>query len=238
MIQALRDGEEKFLGVIHDGAHEGIWNMAVDEFLFRNQTEARNPNAILRFYRFSKPALTVGYGAWRALRSDLQSGLRLIRRITGGGIVRHESDLVYTLVAPIAIHPSLGRAQNAYPFIHELLMTTLFTFGISTECFKPSGKRETSSFCFEAPVPFDVMLGDKKVAGAGQKRSNSYLLHQGSIEWSTLVAHAPNLSEDLFVRRFSTCLAQRFDVPIRDLPFPVQERGDTSRANGYARATA
>lgn len=206
------------LRVIHHGAYVGALNMIVDEVLFRKQMETRDPNVIVRFYRFSEPAFTVGYGTWRTLRTESYLNLPLIRRVTGGGIVRHDSDLVYALVAPVMLHPSLRIAKNSYALIHESLMTTLLTFGISTERFKSSGKQDAGLFCFEAPVEFDLMLDDKKVAGAGQKRSHGYLLHQGSIAWDVLVRRAPDLTEKLFVERFSRHLAARFKLAIKEMP--------------------
>ena len=61
---------EGYLRLIFDGAHVGQFNMAVDELLFRKHIEQKNPDAILRFYQFSEPTLTIGYGIWKAAGNE------------------------------------------------------------------------------------------------------------------------------------------------------------------------
>ena len=75
------------------------WNMAADELLLRDS--AALGQAVLRFYSWDRPSSSFGYfqryadvEGWTELRP-------LIRRPTGGGLVRHaEDEWTYSLTFP------------------------------------------------------------------------------------------------------------------------------------------
>ena len=197
------------LQLILDTTHDGQFNMTFDEQLFAKQIETQEPSSILRFYRFSEPTLTVGYGMWRVAQSSV--GQKLIRRITGGGIVSHTAqDLTYSFIAPLDAHTSLKKAKDSYLFIHDILKNSFKAFGLNADLYQTCNGvcAEKISYCFNSPVLHDVMLGDQKIAGAGQKRNSGYLLHQGSIAWAEILAQKPLLSETEFCRKFSQDLSE------------------------------
>lgn len=200
---------ESSLQIISDGSHAGLFNMTFDEQLFRKQIQDQDCSPILRFYRFSQPTLTVGYGMWQAAHGSL--GEQLIRRITGGGIVAHTAeDLTYSFIAPLDLHRSLRKVKDSYFLIHTILKNSFISFGLNADlyqtCGSPCGAKV--SYCFDSPVLHDVMLEGKKIAGAGQKRSSGYLLHQGSIAWKAVTGKKSDLQEDEFCRKFSDDLAK------------------------------
>ena len=228
-----------YLYLIRDQAHDGALNMAVDEFLLKNQIQKKDSNPILRFYRFNEPTVTVGYGMWQAVYSEKNQNIPFVRRITGGGMVVHGgSDLTYSLILPLSRQPLLRKVKESYFLIHEALRKTLAHFGIATELFDkkcdaasdldPERKKEKASFCFEAPVLFDVMLSGKKVAGAGQKRSQGHLLHQGSIAWAVLTEGNPSLLESDFSNEFAAHLGDLLGLRIKEIPFCSEEVRETA----------
>ncbi len=197
------------LQLILDSTHHGEYNMAFDEQLLTKQIQTKDSSSVLRFYRFSEPTLTVGYGMWRAAQSLV--GQKLIRRITGGGIVSHTTqDLTYSLITPIDAHASLKKAKDSYFFIHQILKNSFKAFGLNADLHQTchSAYGEKISYCFNSPVLHDVMLDGKKISGAGQKRSLGYLLHQGSVAWAEVIAQKPQLSEAEFCRKFSNDLSE------------------------------
>ena len=248
------NGNSAHLRLIQDRAHDGAFNMAVDEFFLRRQIQMQDRNPILRVYRFSEPTMTVGYGLWRTLLGGTNGGMPTIRRMTGGGAVLHnESDLTYSLIVSLSEQKPLRKVKESYFFIHEALRKTLNYFGIRAELFgkndnfplhlsSPSAKAQTGKeereglFCFDSPVLHDVMLSGEKVAGAGQKRTLGYLLHQGSIAWGVLMGVNPGLSEARFSEQFSVCLSRLLDLPVKEMSFDAEElRGTlTPSLNGYA----
>ena len=123
------------LRLIVDHAHEGIFNIAVDEFLLARHVEEQNENPVLRFYRFSPPAMTVGYGLWPRMGGQLSERAEAIRRITGGGVVMHGSDLVYSFVVPLMLYPALRKPRESYRYLHEALCEALNYVGIEANLF-------------------------------------------------------------------------------------------------------
>lgn len=230
----MNESDPPYLRLIQDQAYDGAFNMAVDEFLLRSQIQKKDPSSILRFYRFNEPTLTVGYGMWRATETKASSQIPLIRRITGGGMVMHgRSDLTYSLVVPLNHQAIFRKVRESYRLIHQELRKALGHFGAATELFKkkygiaresnPMRRTERVSFCFDSPVLFDVMLSGKKIAGAGQKRTQGYLLHQGSIAWKVLLEASFDLKESDFCNQFARHLGNLFHVPIKEIPFHAEE---------------
>ncbi|GEM_PF-6074771 len=222
---------QPYLRLILGGAHDGQFNMAVDEFLFRRQIESCDQDSILRFYRFSHPTVTVGYGMWQAL----QTKTKAIRRITGGGIVSHTPmDLTYSFITPIN-HASLQKVRDSYWLIHSILKKSFARLNIHAELYPVCDKTSESekiSHCFTSPVMHDLMLNNHKIAGAGQKRSKGYLLHQGSIAWNFAVQENPNLSEIEFAQTFAEFLASEFNQSIHETSLNSCEVKLLETANG------
>lgn len=155
-------------------------NMAVDEAVART---AEVPT--LRVYRWATPAITFGYfEPWNEVLaglSEVEHSLEKVRRWTGGGVVRHGHDLTYALAVPRS-HPfSRLPAVETYGLLHQGLQAVFEKQGQHTGLTPTTGAK-TSRACFENPVQFDLLLGDRKVAGAAQRRSRHGLLHQGSIQ--------------------------------------------------------
>ena len=222
-----------FLRLIQDEAHDSVLNMAVDEFLLKKQIQTKDSGAVLRFYRFNKPAVTVGYGMWKTVQAKMKPQIPFVRRITGGGMVAHEkSDLTYSLIVSLNSGSVLRKVRESYFLIHDELRKTFDHFGIKTELFakdckaaSPDSrcKREQISYCFDAPVLFDVILSGKKIAGAGQKRTQGYLLHQGSIAWNALTKIGPSVSESEFSDQFSSRIGNLLALTVKRAPLYAEE---------------
>ena len=151
--------------------------MAVDELIFRSGLDA----PVLRLYRWPPDTASFGYSArWDMVRPTLAPDLsEIVRRWTGGGVVPHGDDLTYTLFLP----PSAGhwgRSLEVYLQVHSALAAALGEAGaeayLAGEGIGPPG-----SPCFVRPARHDVMVGPRKVAGAGQRRTVQGILHQGSL---------------------------------------------------------
>ncbi|MFT4175061.1 MAG: hypothetical protein QM627_00250 [Luteolibacter sp.] len=157
-------------------ARSGPEAMAVDEWSLGLEM-----GAFLRVYRWQGEWGSVGYfGKLREAEADFP-GLRWVRRWTGGGTVDHRRDWTYSLVIPPGEAAFFLKGAESYRLIHEALAGALNEVGISASL--SSGKGETgASACFENPVCHDLIDAQgAKVAGAGQRRTKSGLLHQGSV---------------------------------------------------------
>ena len=110
---------------------------------------------------------------------------KLIRRPTGGGIVKHGDDWTYCLVIPGVHHAFSMPPLDLYKQVHLCISSALAKQDLVTTlqpCPKEKGKIIPGD-CFEEPVGWDLMGFDssKKIAGAAMKRSRKGVLLQGTI---------------------------------------------------------
>ncbi len=168
---------------IHDSTpHPAALNMALDEALLAT---AREPT--LRIYRWENAAVSFGYFTRLSAVAPHSPPRELVRRMTGGGIVPHGTDLTYSLIVPAA-HPfSQLPPRDSYRRIHETLAHWLAPKGI-TATIAPPPALPASGHCFESPVEYDLLAAHAKIAGAAQRRTRDGLLHQGSVQIAGLDA--------------------------------------------------
>ena len=148
------------------------------------------------------------------------------------------SDLTYSLIAPIAGNIPFEKVKDSYLLIHQQLSEAFRSLGIKTELFEKKccapgaaffeRRRGRNLFCFDSPVLHDVMLEGKKIAGAAQKRTQGYLLQQGSIAWKLLLEVCPPLSESVFFERFAQGIGDLFNLSREEVLLPAEELKNAS----------
>ncbi len=155
----------------------GPENMAVDEWLLE-----REEIPLLRVYDWLGDWVSLGYfGQRREAEAMMGKGVPLVRRATGGGIVDHRIDRTYSLVVPKACELARRRGAESYRVIHTALAAALHTVGAEARLIAENSEHDSAA-CFENPVAWDLVDGEgNKLAGAGQRRTRSGLLHQGSV---------------------------------------------------------
>ena len=168
--------------------------MALDRELFEEFCSNREALPVLRIYQALKPAITIGRAYQKtflppsAALQAVVSRLEICRRPTGGGMVIHGKDLIYSVIARGDSFPAFHQARTSYLVFHEAVQEALLNFGVKTrllrcdEAKRPAGLRQKLSDCFKNPVGTDVLLEEKKIAGGGQWRRREGFLHQGSVE--------------------------------------------------------
>jgi lipoyl(octanoyl) transferase len=158
---ALWDG-----GVADGGSH-----MAIDEALLRT---ADGP--VLRWYRWQRAEVTFGYPLrWHDVE-PLAAGRPAVRRWTGGGIVEHGDDLTLALAVPATGTPMAPLVF--YERVHRAIAEAL---GPAIHLATPADC-SCGPVCFENPARFDVLQGDRKVAGGAIRRCREGTLYQGSLQ--------------------------------------------------------
>jgi lipoate-protein ligase A len=188
--------------------HDAALNMAIDEELLRNASKP-----LLRIYLWDKPAVSFGYfGRLSEVRAEWP-GRELVRRWTGGGIVPHGADLTYTLIVPKEYRFGNQRALESYAVIHELIAGMISTRVGAPIALAPAAAPKISGACFENPAQHDIMLGADKVAGAAQRRTQSGLLHQGSIQLADL---PPTFGHELASAMAPTVTACELDADLAE----------------------
>lgn len=163
---------------------------------------------VLRLYRWSSPCVTIGYFDSIEEAERRHPNTPVYRRWTGGGSVLHGNDAPYSLIVPRSEPFAAVRPCESYRQIHSALAETLRELlpdVVTTEACAP----KKSSACFDNPVRDDLVAGNVKIAGAGQRRTRQGFLHQGSIQIGT--PHFPG------VLKFAALLASS----VERVPLPI-----------------
>lgn len=148
----------------------------MDEVLLRR---ARQP--LVRFYRWIRPAISIGYfGRIREIEAAWP-GFQIVRRWTGGGAVLHRDDITYSLAVPRESPMFQLASSEVYRLVHGVIAQVIGGRLGGVPVAK-SGLPRPAAGCFENPVAGDVLVDGAKVAGAALRRTQWGLLHQGSIQ--------------------------------------------------------
>jgi lipoate-protein ligase A len=183
---------------------EAAWNMAVDEALLDSLLRGESPPT-LRLYGWDPPAVSLGrfqpFGDSSSASSSPASrrgalsparceslGLPVVRRLTGGRAILHDSDVTYGIVMP---HEGIGVVES-YRMLSEGLRSGLERLGVRSGMGRAAaGEGVSRASCFAAAARSDLILspvseatGTKtpvKLAGSAQYRRGAALLQQGAI---------------------------------------------------------
>ena len=188
--------------LIIDEPANGAWNMSVDQALL--QTADSRGLITLRFYRWAKPTLSLGYFQNHKDRSLHAASLKcdLVRRKTGGGAILHDHELTYSLSVPSKNRWS-SKNTDLYQLVHQKIIESLREYGVETQLysdlvqsgkdFKDSVIDPASFMCFNRRSDGDIVLNGHKVVGSAQRRNKTSLLQHGSIMMQKS-QHAPALN--------------------------------------------
>jgi lipoate-protein ligase A len=193
--------------------------MAVDEWLLET---AEIP--VLRVYGWLGEWASVGYFGNLAEAAASFPGVERVRRWTGGGTVDHRQDWTYTVVAPTGETLAGLRGSESYRVLHAALAEALLAEEIDARL--STGAEETgAALCFENPVSHDLVgAGNRKLAGAGQRRTSRGLLHQGSVAAACAPESSQSRAERLATRLAETWEMRGFNPPEDVIARKIRER--------------
>ncbi|MCK5415427.1 MAG: lipoate--protein ligase family protein [Thermoplasmata archaeon] len=143
------------------------WAMALEEVLVEGVASGGPPT--IRFWRWDPSAATIGRFQDVDAEVDLEfchlHGIEVVRRMSGGGAVFHEADgeFVYSITVPEGDFPR--GVVEAYSAVLDLVIEGLAKLGV------------------EGWVKDDnnLMVGDRKVSGNSQRRSQGILQVHGTV---------------------------------------------------------
>ncbi|MGD9548444.1 MAG: biotin/lipoate A/B protein ligase family protein [Candidatus Krumholzibacteriia bacterium] len=171
------------LRVVLDGACEGAVNMQRDAALLRDHAPGDDP--VLRIYRWSPPAVTIGYNQDEAsfdAAAAAAAGFDFVRRPTGGRAILHAEELTYAVVGT---SPGLlfgSSLHDAYMAINRALVAFLAALGLEAEVSTGESLAEARGLvCFKSAGRHEVRVGGRKVIGSAQRRQRGVFLQHGSI---------------------------------------------------------
>lgn len=151
-------------------------NMAIDEALLASKAP------VLRFYRWKPAALSLGY--FQSIKDiDIESckkhNVDIVRRITGGKTVLHDTELTYSFIIDENKMPK--SIVDSYKTISKGILIALKNLGLKPEMKKNILKKPNSAICFNEPSYYEIIVNNKKIVGSAQTRKQGKLLQHGSI---------------------------------------------------------
>ncbi len=158
--------------------------MAVDDYLFQSLGE--EPTTYLRFYRWKRPTVSIGYSQKVSKIVDLDKcrdmGVDVVRRITGGKLVLHYQEVTYSLCSSDS-GLFTAKLMDSYRLISEALMRGLERMGItcSLAASTPPSYSRGRLPCFSHPAQNEIEIDGKKIIGSAQKRTGDRFVQHGSI---------------------------------------------------------
>ncbi|MBA3721838.1 MAG: hypothetical protein H0W88_05500 [Parachlamydiaceae bacterium] len=146
---------------------------------------------ILHLYEWNCKCLTYGHFIDPAKYLEMDKlrvhHLEMARRPTGGGIIFHLTDFAFSILLPINYPQISINTLDNYAYINRLVakaIEPLMNLSKPPELLSqihPCTSSECNSFCMAQPTKYDIIIGNKKVGGAAQRRTKKGLLHQGSL---------------------------------------------------------
>ena len=153
-------------------------HMALDEAMLLYSAPRE---LVLRFYDWSGPGVTFGYSQKHAdAKAACPKGVSPVRRSTGGGIVRHDGDVTFSLVFPWdrALAP-----ETVYKNLHRGVHQALKAKGVENGLFSPAEKLQgIAPSCFARPEKMDLVdCAGRKFLGGALRKKGEKGLYQGSM---------------------------------------------------------
>lgn len=165
--------------------NSAFYNMALDEAICESVRKELSPPT-LRIYKWERPTLSLGY--FQKL-SDIDmeycrsKNYPVVRRLTGGRAILHESELTYSFSAKKGSLLFNGELHNDYTVISKALVEGLRLCGIDAEISftRKRAADQKSPACFKVVSYGEVTVDNKKVIGSAQKRYKDGFLQHGSL---------------------------------------------------------
>jgi lipoate-protein ligase A len=154
--------------------HDAAMNMAIDEAILRARGAGKVPNTI-RFYRWKPSAVSIGrfQDIYEEVSLDNceKQGVEVVRRITGGGTVYHDSEgeITYSVIVK---KEDLGAEDitAAYDKICGGLINALELLGVKAD-FNPGDYKNCPN----------IAINGKKISGSAQSLKRGTILQHGTL---------------------------------------------------------
>ncbi len=162
--------------------------MAIDEAIFRANQHLSSSPPTLRFFGWFPPAVSIGY--FQNFDRDINieacasAGIDVVRRITGGRAVFHQSEVTYSITGREEDRTFPPGILGRYLAISRCILKGLEHFGVRAELESSSRAglgAGPDPFCFSVPSQYELLVGGRKICGSAQARANGSFLQHGSI---------------------------------------------------------
>jgi lipoate-protein ligase A len=185
----------KAMRLIIDSPADGTQNMLIDQVLFDLHKQGVSSPAV-RFYNWRETAVSLGVNQVNCgliSKKCERSGIKVVRRPTGGRAIIHEpDDFTFSVVASSEVGFPCGLTES-YAFIANGIIAGLKKLDLDAKIC--DGKHnQKNKLCFSSSAIADIAVSDKKICGCAQYREGQYFLQQGMIPGKK----NPQLVKELF----------------------------------------
>jgi lipoate-protein ligase A len=199
--------------------------MALDDALLQSFDPQRSL-PVLRLYGWSSPTLSVGrfQDAAGVLRLDCcrDAGVPVVRRISGGGVIYHKSELTYSIVCSPEQIQAADSIKVTYRIMAGFLLQFYRNLGLKADFAMDSANGSEcvggrTPFCFAGREQFDILVGGRKIGGNAQRRLKNVIFQHGSIPLADALSEGALFLRDRPINLADrvTCLASEGVTPNR-----------------------
>ena len=157
----------RLIDTIFEGT-KGLLSLGIDEALLAS-VASKEVLPTIRLSRLTDCGVSVGYH--QKIEDEVnvklcnELGIPIARRLTTGGAVMQENEIVYSVIVPIGSYLAPPDVDLSYELICNGIIAGLSLLGINAG-FKPLN---------------DVVVNGRKISGSAQTRRSGVLLQQGTI---------------------------------------------------------
>ena len=158
--------------LIEDPPRSGSFNMAVDLHSLQQFRPGDSP--IFRLYSWKRPTLSLGRNEKidQGINLDFcrEEQIPLIRRMTGGKAVLHQSDLTYSIIGELG-DPQFGEGvHETYRSLAEGFLLFFEKLGLEPQLVDASSSRDLEPhLCFTVPSVAEILVEGRKLIGSAQR---------------------------------------------------------------------
>ncbi|OHD56493.1 MAG: hypothetical protein A2Y33_15315 [Spirochaetes bacterium GWF1_51_8] len=171
------------------GALDAPLNMAIDETLWESVRSGVSLPSI-RFYSWYPASFSIGRFQKPDSLLDLdacaRSGIRVVRRMTGGGAIYHNNEITYSLACPLEIL-GVSSVKDGYRKLTGFILNSYRKLGLDADYIGRKTGEKTSAYCFSGLEEYDIAIDGKKIGGNAQRIMGGIVFQHGSIPIS--IAH-------------------------------------------------
>jgi lipoate-protein ligase A len=208
--------------------------MALAEAMLKGCMEGKSWPSF-HWYTWSTPAITLGY--FQDIEKTVNReacrsiGVQVVRRITGGRAVVHHRDLSFSLVFPSNGDMIPIGISGSYRMIARGFIEGLNSLGIKAHCAdgrntgsRESIRRRAQPACFLTRISSEILVSGRKVIGFAQKRTEGWVLMQGTILmgverslWEDLLCYPEYMDADVIHRKLASGMVALSEIAGRDI---------------------
>ena len=164
--------------------YTGSENMRIDNELLEMSISNQSTTPVFRLYGWSPACISLGKNQEDSFIDKLflkDTGIDLVRRLTGGRALLHDDEITYSYVCPVSYLKHGENVVKSYIEISQILIDKFAKIGIKLDF---GGKKEVNTkfdYCMLISTGADLCYEGKKLIGSAQCRKHGYILQHGSI---------------------------------------------------------